>query len=66
MDLVFGTAYARSLAADLVIGALGGRTASEALDAGLPPREVWDALCDAMEVTDDQRWAYRTAKPRRR
>jgi hypothetical protein len=61
MDHAFGAAYAKSLAADLVMGALGSRSAAEALDAGLPPRQVWDALCDAMEVSDSVRWHYRDA-----
>jgi hypothetical protein len=65
MNHAFGAAYAKSLAADLVVGALGSRTAQEALDAGVAPREVWDALCDAMEVPDDVRWHFRDA-PRKR
>jgi hypothetical protein len=65
MEQAFGSIYAKSLAADLVIGALGSRTAQQALDAGLAPREVWDAVCDAMEVPDDVRWRYRDA-PRKK
>ena len=42
----FGAAYAHSLAGSTHIAALGGRTAVEALDAGIPPRDVWFALCD--------------------
>ncbi|HQV81967.1 MAG TPA: DUF3046 domain-containing protein, partial [Ornithinibacter sp.] len=34
---------------------LGGRTALEALDAGESPREVWLALCDAMDVPEERR-----------
>ncbi|MCL2803389.1 MAG: DUF3046 domain-containing protein [Micrococcales bacterium] len=66
MDRAFGATYAKSLASDLVIGALGGRTAEEALAGGTPPRQVWDALCDAMEVGDDLRWAYRAPVPPKR
>jgi hypothetical protein len=66
MDHVFGRAYARSLAADLVIGPLGSRTADEALAAGVPPRAVWDALCDAMDVAEDARWRRRDMPPRGR
>jgi hypothetical protein len=65
MDAVFGAAYAKSLAADLVVGALGSRTAAAALESGVQPRQVWDALCDAMEVSDAERWVYREeAKPK--
>jgi hypothetical protein len=67
MEQAFGAGYAKSLAADLVVGALGSRTADEALAAGVSPRQVWDALCDAMEVDDAVRWRYRDApKPKRR
>ena len=60
----FGTAYAPSLARSQVLSALGDRTASEALDAGEDPREVWLALCDAMDVPDSRRWG-RDRAPRR-
>ena len=51
----FGAAYAHSLVGSTHLAALGGRTALEALDAGLPPREVWLALCEAMDVPEDRR-----------
>ncbi|MGL4177822.1 MAG: DUF3046 domain-containing protein [Dermatophilaceae bacterium] len=51
----FGETYAESLASSLVLSALGGRTAREALDAGIRPREVWVALCDAMELPEARR-----------
>jgi hypothetical protein len=60
----FGAAYAHSLAGSTHMAALGGRTAQEALDAGLPPRDVWFALCDAMDVPDDRR--HGLDKPPRR
>ncbi len=46
----FGPAYAESLARDLVLAQLGGRTANEALEAGDPIVEVWLAVCEAMNV----------------
>jgi hypothetical protein len=66
MDEVFGPEYAKSLAQDLVMGALGERTANEALAAGVDPREVWEALCTAMDVPESARWAHRQPKPKRR
>lgn len=51
----FGAAYAHSLAASTHLAPLGGRTALEALEAGMPPREVWLALCDAMDVAEERR-----------
>jgi hypothetical protein len=52
----FGSAFGRSLVRDQVLPALADRTAAQALDAGSPPREVWAALCDAMQVPADRRW----------
>ena len=53
MDDEFGAAYARSLARDHVVGALGNRSPQAALDAGTPPREVWLALCRDMDVPQE-------------
>jgi len=44
MEALFGEAYARSWAADRVLAELSGRTVREALDAGVPPAEVWAAV----------------------
>ena len=51
----FGGAYGRVIAHDLVLRELGGRTADEALAAGLQPRAVWLALCREADVPQD-RW----------
>lgn len=48
MDAALGSSYARSWAGQFVMGALGGRTAQEALDAGVPPKEVWAAVWAAL------------------
>ena len=61
----FGSAYARTIVRDQVLEALGGRTSEQALSAGVRPREVWVALCDAMDVPDQRRWG-RDAKDRHR
>jgi hypothetical protein len=62
MDDEFGASYARTLAGDQVIAALGGRTAAQALDAGVRPREVWHAVCDAMQVPAERRLGRDLAK----
>ena len=64
VEIVYGSAHGRSLAQDLVLPGLGA-TCAEALARGEPPRRVWDALCDEMNATEADRWAYR-ADPRRR
>ena len=55
MERRFGAAYAASVARDIVVAALGGRTAQEAIDAGTPPQEVWTAVCEAVEVPLSER-----------
>jgi hypothetical protein len=55
MDDALGPAYARSWADMFVIGELGGRTASQALAAGLPPKEVWAAVWRVLELPPNKR-----------
>jgi len=55
MDDEFGAAYARSLARDHVLGALGNRTPLEAIESGIKPREAWLALCADMDVPLERR-----------
>jgi len=59
---------ARSVAlmSDLVLGAVGGRTASEALEVGVPPRDIWVALCAEMDVPVERRYGVGRLEPRRR
>ena len=51
----FGAARAAAVARDHVLADLGGRTVDEALEAGLDPRRVWLAVCDAYEVPSTRR-----------
>lgn len=46
----FGETYADSFARDHVIAELGGRTVTQALDAGYDAKDVWRAVCVAMDV----------------
>lgn len=46
----FGESYADSFARDHVMSELGGRTVYEAFEAGWGAKEVWRAVCAAMEV----------------
>lgn len=55
MEGEFGAGYAHTLARSHVLGSLSDRTAEQALDAGMPPRDVWHALCDAMDVPPERR-----------
>jgi hypothetical protein len=55
MNDEFGESYAGSLARDHVLGALGNRTLLEAIRDGVPPRDVWEAVCDDMDVSPAHR-----------
>jgi hypothetical protein len=46
----FGEGYARSVAHDHVLQALGGRTVDQALESGQPAKQVWRAVCEEFEV----------------
>lgn len=48
MEQALGPKYARSWASQYVLSELGGRTAQEALDAGVPPKQVWSAVWRAL------------------
>jgi hypothetical protein len=55
MDHHLGAAYARVWASQFVMASLGGRTAQEALDAGVEPKQVWRAVCEALELPASER-----------
>jgi hypothetical protein len=50
----FGPVRASSMLVDHVLTRLGGRTAAQAIEAGVEPREVWRALCADFDVPRDQ------------
>ena len=55
LDAALGRAYSRSWAEQHVMSALGSRTAKEALDAGVPPKQVWAAVWEALELPASER-----------
>lgn len=55
-----------ALTIDLVLSALGDRTADEALRAGVAPREVWLTLCAETDVPDERRYGVGRLEPKRR
>jgi len=55
MDQALGPAYSRSWASLYVIADLGGRTAQQALDAGVLPKEVWRAVWATLELPARER-----------
>ena len=55
MDDEFGAVRAGSIARDHVFGALGGRTVEQALEDGEEPRDVWRAVCEAVDAPASER-----------
>lgn len=55
MEDEFGSARAASLHTDLALSSLGSRTPAQAFEAGLGPREVWHAVCEAAGVPAERR-----------
>ena len=51
----FGEIRADTLGQDLVLSALGERTANQALEAGMTPKQVWRVLCEAFDVPAERR-----------
>ena len=51
----FGDTYAASVAKDQVLTDLGGRTVDQALAAGVEPKEIWRAVCQAFEIPEGSR-----------
>ena len=58
-------AQGAALVSDLALSAAGHRTAREALDAGIPPRQVWMALCEETDVPVSRRHGAGRLDPKR-
>lgn len=63
MDEVFGM-LGPSLTVDLVLEGMDGRTGQQALDAGVDPQKVWDAVCETTELPEEKRFPHRAEKRR--
>lgn len=55
MEHALGLGYMRVWAETQVMADLDRRTAQEALDAGVPPKEVWRAVWRTLELPDTER-----------
>lgn len=55
MEDALGPAYARAWASQYVLAELDSRTAQEALDAGVSPKVVWEAVWRALDLPASQR-----------
>ena len=54
VTLRFGAAYGASVLADHVLSGFDGRTAAQAIEDGVDPRDVWRALCVDFDVPREQ------------
>lgn len=55
LEHALGHAYARGWASQFVMADLGGRTAEEALAAGVSPKQVWAAVWSALDLPASER-----------
>lgn len=62
----FGREYGRVLTSDLVLGEIGGLTAQQGIAKGVAPREIWLALCEAMDVPANRRYGVGQREPKKR
>ncbi len=54
VTLRFGAAYGASVLSDHVLSGFDGRTAAQAIEDGVDPRDVWRALCVDFDVPREQ------------
>jgi Protein of unknown function (DUF3046) len=52
--LRFGATYGASVLVDHVLTGFDGRTAAQAIEDGVEPRDVWRALCVDFDVPSEQ------------
>jgi hypothetical protein len=51
----FGPGRAATLARDHVFSGLGGLTVEQALEVGIPAKEIWQTVCAAIDVPAERR-----------
>ena len=62
----FGETYGRVLTRDLVLGEVGGLTAEQAIQAGVPVRSIWLALCRASDVPPERWYGVGQRQPKKK
>ena len=55
MERALGAGYHRHWAQQHVLADLGSRTPVQALEDGVPPKQVWRAVWAALELPDSER-----------
>jgi hypothetical protein len=51
----FGSTRASTLARDHVFSGLDGRTVEQAIEVGIPVKEIWQVVCAAFDVPPERR-----------
>jgi hypothetical protein len=64
VDQEFGEGYGAVVTRDVVIESLGGRSAVDAIAAGVDARTVWEALCESQDVPPARRHGKGLAEPK--
>jgi len=54
LGMFIGTSYGSSVLVDHMLTGLDGRTAAQAIEEGIEPRDVWRALCADFDVPQEQ------------
>lgn len=60
----FGWSYGGAVLNDVTIPGLDHQTPASALEAGVPPRTVWEAVCVEMDLPEEQRFPHRADRTR--
>ncbi len=59
VDWVFPGGYGRSLTQDLVLSSLGELSPALAIQSGVNPQKVWEAMCASMELPGEYQYIHR-------
>ncbi|WP_066522077.1 DUF3046 domain-containing protein [Curtobacterium ammoniigenes] len=60
----FGEGYGAVVTHDVVLEALGARSAADALAVGIDARTVWEALCESQDIPPSRRHGKGLAAPK--
>ena len=62
LAVTFGSAYGTALLHDLTLPALAHARPASALEAGVSPRAVWEAICLEMDLPEEARFPHRAER----
>ncbi len=59
VDWAFPDGYGRSLTQDLVLSALDELSPAQAIQSGVNPQKVWEAMCTSMDLPGKYQFIHR-------